>query len=563
MKSWINKRLSVQIPFYLILLVGMFGLGMYYFVQYNTDLRESSEKRIYDIYGKTLIRNLSSNVIFGLLSQDVEVLAPEVESLFKDKVISYVVIYDKDYKVMYDKYDQGLMAGDLDLPPPVREYGGEESLSQEIRAARNLLFLDFQMPVRTPGAESLGAVRVGISLEELSGQIGRARAVGYVAIGLMLTLALAIAMIIRRAVMPPINRLVQASIRMGEGDYSAQVEVSSENELGMLSRTFNEMAANIQDQTQRTEHMIENIAEAIMTLNETASHLITVTSQQASGATEQATVVEEVVTTTEEISRTAERIAETASSVNEAAQQTSEAANRGNEYMGSTVQGMEQVREQVDKATGQIMDLATQAQSIGGIIDIIEEISEQTNLLALNAAIEAAGAGEAGKRFSVVANEVRHLANRTLESTESVRKMVDAIQQSVNTMVMLSENQQKAVNSGMGSVQAMGEYFQHILEMVETTRRSSSEIGLITRQQSTATQQMVTSIREVEEVAKEVEKGVKEVETSMSDLKALAEKLQQVISEKDDEAGQTDFKSVQDDGNEEGEPEGEEEVVTL
>ncbi len=193
---------------------------------------------------------------------------------------------------------------------------------------------------------------------------------------------------------------------------------------------------------------------------------------------------------------------------------------------------MEQISEHVNKGTSQIVSLAEQAQMIGGVIDLIEEISEQTNLLALNAAIEAAGAGDAGKRFAVVASEVRHLANRTLESTESVRSMVNAIRSSTSSIVMLSENEQKAVLTGVESVKRTGEYFQHILDMVETTRHSASEIGLITRQQSTATSQMVVSIREVEQVAREVEKGVKEIETLMGGLKDLSDRLRMAIEEK-------------------------------
>jgi len=163
------------------------------------------------------------------------------------------------------------------------------------------------------------------------------------------------------------------------------------------------------------------------------------------------------------------------------------------------------------------------------VIDIIEEISETTNRLSLNAAIEAAGAGEAGKRFGVVATEVRRLANNTLEATESVRQMVSAIQGSTTNMVMLAENEQKAVAAGSESVRKMGDYFSHILDMVETTRMSSSEIGLITRQQSSANQQMVASIQDVEKVAREVELGVKKIETSVAEISQLTERLTSLI----------------------------------
>lgn len=538
METRIKKKLGARIVLYLMLMVVAFGMAMAWYIYKNADTRYNSELLLYKTHGNTLIRNFSDNIIFGLLSLDMEILGRETDKLFDDPTISYAVIYDEDFKIVHEKFKEGLIAENfpVSFDGETATEDGKDVIHKSIKSKDAKPFLDLKLKVQSLGREnsSMGWIRIGMSLDTLERQIKESIWQGAILVGGVLALGLALVLFILRSIMPPINRLAEGARRISRGELGLEVEVTSEDEIGLLTMTFNEMVKNITDQTRRAEAMIDNITDAIKLLTDTTSNLLTVSSQQASGATEQAATVEEVVATTEEIATTSSRIAESTESVSQTAKKTSETCHRGNEIMASSINDMDEIREQVDKVTDQIMDLAQQAQMIGGVIDIIEEISEQTNLLALNAAIEAAGAGESGKRFSVVANEVRHLATRTLESTESVRKMVDTIQKSTSNMVMLAEDEQKAVNTGAESVKRMGEYFQHILEMVETTSQASSEIGLITRQQSTASQQMVSSIQEVEEVAKETEKAAKEIDAYMAELKELAERLRTLITDKEE-----------------------------
>ena len=529
--SIVRKRLSVRILVFFLVVVTLFGLVLGYFIHNSAKKRYDSEVKLYEIIGKTLLGNLADNIAFGLVVGDITQIESKAEGLFDNQVISYVLVYDSGLSVKYDK-----SAVDIDVKGANNYHPKEDEPAPEPVARRIEMdgepFLDFIVEIKLSpeDEEPAGWARLGISLASLERQLQNAYVAGLSMVGIMFVFGLLLALIIQRTIMPPINRLASAARRIGDGNLDVQLEVKSEDELGLLTSTFNDMAESIRDYRNRTEELMTNISAAVMLLTDVTSHLLSITTEQASGVTEQATVVEEVVTTTEEISATADRIADSAGKVNESASQTSEAANKGGTYMEQAVQGMETLREQVDTANRQIAELADQAESIGGVIDIIADISEQTDLLALNAAIEAAGAGEAGKRFSVVAREVRRLANRTLEAAESVREIVQSVQTSINSLVMISENQQQAAHSGAETVRTMGEYFSHILERVEATSSASSEIGLITRQQSTATQQMVSSIHEVEDVAKEVEKGVKEIESSMGELSEMATRLKAIIS---------------------------------
>ncbi len=516
-----GRSLGTRIIVYLLAMLIIFGVLMRYYVERNAEMRYNTDLDLYGKYGKSLVTKFTSDFLYALMTGDKEMIAKESEKVLEDEMVSYVVVYDERLEKLYESHKQ---ESSYNIPPPLKGGARQQLVTREIKSGGGA-FLDFQITVRSEGGEegkALGVLRAGISLETLQRQLEQARVQGYALIGVVLVLGLVVVWLSLRSVLPPIRKMMQATQRISQGDFDVEIEVKSKDEIGVLAKTFNQMASDIKKQN-------ENITDAVKLLTDTTSHLMSVTTQQTSGATEQATVVSEVVTTSQEISSTADRIADTASAVKESADKSSQAANSGNEYMVMTINSMENIRQHMEKAMNQILELSSQANRVGSIIDIIEEVSEQTNLLALNASIEAAGAGEAGSRFSVVATEVRRLANRTMETIESVRNIVDSIQTSTNSMVMLSENQHKAVESGVQSVRSMGEHFAQILEFVDSTSQFGTEISHITKQQSSATQQMASSINEVADAAKEVENGVKEIESSMDELNKLAKRLNALV----------------------------------
>jgi methyl-accepting chemotaxis protein len=377
----------------------------------------------------------------------------------------------------------------------------------------------------------LGTVILGMNLKSIYQQRARSRSFGIVAMAAMAVLLFAGLWYLVRTVTQPLVKMAELARRVGKGDLSVEIPVQTQDELGQLARTMNEMIAGIREQIKRGQVLVENISEAVSTLTAATDQIFQISAQQATGATEQAATVQETASTSKEIAATASRISDGAQEVTNIARRTSAAAEEGRSYLKNATAGMELISDRVNTVSQRILELGEQSQQIGGVIDIINEISEQTNMLALNAAIEAVGAGEAGKRFSVVAAEVRRLANRTLEATKVVSEMIENIQHLTNTTVMLNEEEIKAVESGVGAVNQLGESFGHILEMVDSTTRAASEITLSTQQQSTASEQMVTSVMEVNEVAASVEKGAKDIESAMAELKSLADRLRRTLVE--------------------------------
>ncbi|HSH70229.1 MAG TPA: methyl-accepting chemotaxis protein, partial [Deferrisomatales bacterium] len=194
------------------------------------------------------------------------------------------------------------------------------------------------------------------------------------------------------------------------------------------------------------------------------------------------------------------------------------------------IEGMAQVKQKVNAIADAMLELGKKSQKIGGIANIVDEISEQTHLLALNAAIEAAGAGEHGKRFSVVAAEIRRLAERTVEATAQIRGLVEEIQDSTNDTVLTTEKGTGIVMDASDRVDRIGDSLEGILALVRQTKESSREITVATQQQATAGEQMVLTITDINDVAIQVNRLAEQVEKAVIRLKDLARKLKDLAA---------------------------------
>jgi len=380
----------------------------------------------------------------------------------------------------------------------------------------------------------LGYVRVGVSTRNLYDMTAPVWWLGVVVSALVLAMAVAVIYFMHRVVVGPVVQMAGAAKEIGEGDLSTRVYIESADEVGILASSLNEMAENIKEQMKRSGFLLENIAETVELIGQTSTDIFSISAQQSSGATEQAASVYEVSSTSKEIAASATRIADTAEDVASHARKTTEASEQGRVEISEAVHQVRDATQRVDEVANRIVELGEKSQKISGIIDIINEISEQTNLLSLNAAIEASGAGEAGKRFQVVAQEIRRLAGRTMDSTKVVRGLIEEIQSATNTSVMVTEQAMKSTREAADIIERLNQSFQNILELVDQTTKASTEITLSTRQQTTACEQMVSTIMEVSEVAAEVEKGAKETEKAVVKLRELSDTLSGIASPGDD-----------------------------
>jgi methyl-accepting chemotaxis protein len=278
-----------------------------------------------------------------------------------------------------------------------------------------------------------------------------------------------------------------------------------------------------------TRSLATQIGAAVQHVRSSSAELQTAANQQVSGAKEQATAMSQITTTISELLATSRQIAESARRVAQIASEAGASAVAGDESVTKTQDAVGTIRRQVDAIVTHMLDLGKKSQQIGGVLEIINELAEQTNILAINATIEAAGAGEMGKRFSVVADEIRKLADRVGGSTKEIRGLVDDIRAAVNTTVMATEGGSKAVDLGTRQFGEVATAFKQIARLVATTSDAAREIELSTKQQTTAVEQVNVAVVNVSQAARETEASSSQTLQTSSQLTTLSRNLAQLI----------------------------------
>jgi methyl-accepting chemotaxis protein len=220
------------------------------------------------------------------------------------------------------------------------------------------------------------------------------------------------------------------------------------------------------------------ISTTVGQVQSSSAELQAAANQQAAGIKEQATSMAEITTTITELLATARQIAESAQRVSQIAEQTASSAQTGDGTVGTAHDSISAIRRQVDMIVNHMLALGKKSQEIGSVLDIVSELAEQTNILSINATIEAAGAGEAGKRFAVVADEIRKLADRVADSAKEIRTLIEDVRSSVNTTVMATETGSKAVDAGSQQFGDVATTFKSIVKLVTTTTEAAREIEL-------------------------------------------------------------------------------------
>jgi methyl-accepting chemotaxis protein len=344
------------------------------------------------------------------------------------------------------------------------------------------------------------------------------------ALGLVLLVGwVFILVLIARRFTGPLDEVVDSVRAACQGEIGRKVEVRSEDEIGVLASSYNQMLDLI-------VYLIRQTQESSRRLQEASNDILSATEQQASGAAEQAASISQTTATMEELASTYRQIAENADQVVTMAEASLTNAESGQHAVMNTLTAMEEIKSRTQSSANRILALGERSQQIGQVLTIINSIADQTKILALNAAIEAARAGEAGKGFSVVAIEIRKLAESVVESTGEIGTIMSEIQAAANELVMSTEQELKQVQGGVDLAHMTGESLDQILEMVEQTTVAAKEISAATQQQKSATDQVVKAMREVAAVAQQTAAGSRQVASSAETLSSMASESSQVGS---------------------------------
>jgi methyl-accepting chemotaxis protein len=278
-----------------------------------------------------------------------------------------------------------------------------------------------------------------------------------------------------------------------------------------------------------TRTLGRQIGVAVGQVQTSSAELQSTATQQATGARDQATALNEITTTMRQLTVSSRQIAESARHVAEIAEQTASASRSGTTVVDGAKDSISSIRRQVDLIVVHMLELGKKSQQIGAVLDIVSELAEQTNILAINATIEAIGAGETGRRFGIVADEIRKLADRVAGSTKEIKGLIDDVRGAVNTSVMATEGGSKAVDAGTRQFTDVADSFKRIAGMVISTTQAAKEIELSTKQQTSAVEQINIGITSVAQATKETEASTGQTLQTVSLLAGLSRDLLRLV----------------------------------
>jgi methyl-accepting chemotaxis protein len=311
-------------------------------------------------------------------------------------------------------------------------------------------------------------------------------------------------------------------VAQGEGDLTKRVQITSNDEVAQLAKWFNTFMDKLQEVLCQVSSNTQSLA--------TASEDISASSRdQARGAELQKDQTNQVAAAMQEMAATVQEVSENSNKAAAASQQAAEMAREGGKVVEETLSRMRTIADSVGDTARKVKELGKRSDEIGRISAVIDDIADQTNLLALNAAIEAARAGEQGRGFAVVADEVRKLAERTGTATKEIAAMIRNIQAETRTAVAAMEAGSKEVESGVESTRQAGESLQGIITMSQQVGDMVTQIATAATEQSATTEQINSNIEQIARIASSTEAGVQQTAGALQDLSALASNLRQLV----------------------------------
>jgi methyl-accepting chemotaxis protein len=365
-------------------------------------------------------------------------------------------------------------------------------------------------------------VGTGIYIDDVDVQMHKIEIGIGVALCIMLALTILLTLLISRTITVPVSTLANQTRQVADGNLNVDFTSCSGDEIGQLSGSFKTMTENLRIIISQVSDTSSQVAAAANQLNSTASRI----ANDAEEVVAQATTV---ATAGEEMSATSGDIAQNCQMAAEAAQSASQSAYKGAEVVEKSVKVMSQIAERVQESARTVESLGARSDQIGAIIGTIEDIADQTNLLALNAAIEAARAGEQGRGFAVVADEVRALAERTTKATKEIGEMIKAIQNETKGAVAAMEQGVQQVENGTIEATRSGEALNDILEQVNAVTMQVNQIATAAEEQTATTNEISHNMHQINTVVGDTAGCAHEAATAASQLNGNAAELQRLV----------------------------------
>jgi methyl-accepting chemotaxis protein len=346
-------------------------------------------------------------------------------------------------------------------------------------------------------------------------------------VGLLIAaLGLLLIWLVSRGIAQPLKRMVAMldDIAQGDGDLTRRLQVDRADELGDIAKGFNTFLGKLQS-------MITQVVGSVQKVSDSSEHTADIAIRTNQGVQKQLSEIEMVATAVHQMTATAQDVARNATHAAEAANHADQAANQGKQTVQHTADAIAALAEEIGRAVTVVQTLAKDSENINAILVAIRGIAEQTNLLALNAAIEAARAGEQGRGFAVVADEVRNLAQKTQQATEEIQSMIQQLQHGTREVVRVMEDSQGKTEISVQQANQAATALQSITQAVSVINDMNTQIASAAEEQSAVAEDINRNVSNIGQVANEVASGADEASQASAELTKLAEQQRRLINQ--------------------------------
>jgi methyl-accepting chemotaxis protein len=401
------------------------------------------------------------------------------------------------------------------------------------------------------------------------------------AVGLTVVALLSLVFVLSKRVLTPVDELARFSERLVAGDARARVDIDGNDEFAFIAENCNRSAAKVahavtnqqaQDSLQRSitdllntinqvargdltvrgkvtndalgnvvdsvnfmldnfTKVLERVRKAAIDVSTSANQILNAADEMTAGATQQDQEITNTSSAVEELTVSMKQVSNNAEASAEAARRALDAAEQGNRSVSDTLEGMQRIRSSVQATAKKIKSLGDRSLEISEIINVINDITEQTNLLALNAAIEAARAGEAGRGFAVVADEVRKLAEHSRSATKDIAALIKAIQAETNEAVVVMEEGTREVEVGAGLADQAGKALEAISSVVRQSAELVQEISLASKQQVRGTEGVANAMQIISGITRQTTQGARQTAATVGNMVKLSEQLNEALAQ--------------------------------